>query len=95
MDTTFRTAPQTALPGSQPQIQDLRPEQASQLLQLRRHESARLQVQRGQLWLTQEGRLEDSHLRVGEQVLLLGPGRFHLGALGPEGCRIQLQRGAR
>jgi len=58
---------------------------ASQLLQLRRHQSARLQVQRGQLWLTQDGRLEDRHLQGGENTLLQGPGRFHLGALGPEG----------
>lgn len=43
---------------------------ASQLLQLRRHQSARLQVQRGQLWLTQDGRLEDRHLQGGENTLL-------------------------
>ncbi|MCV2421654.1 DUF2917 domain-containing protein [Paucibacter sp. DJ2R-2] len=95
MDTTLRTATQSALPGSQPQTQDLLPEQACQLLQLHRHQCARLQVQRGQLWLTQEGRLEDRHLRGGEYTLLKGPGRFHLGALGPEGCRVQLLRGAR
>lgn len=90
MDTSLRTDLKAALPGSQSQTQDLLPDQACQQLQLRRHESARLQVQRGQLWLTQEGRLEDRHLRSGDHTLLQGPGRFHLGALNTETCRIQL-----
>jgi len=55
-------------------------------LRLRRGQQLLLQVSSGRLWLTQDGRPEDRVLAPGERLQLQGPGRFRLGAFGPEGA---------
>lgn len=82
MDTALRTEI-AALPGSQRDTVDLSASAATQLLTLGAHQQRRLRVLRGRLWLTQDGRADDTVLSPGEQIQLCGPGHFRLGAFGP------------
>lgn len=94
MDITLRTARTAALPGSQRQNQSLTlaVEQAPQALHLRGLESALLRVRAGTLWLTQDGKPDDLFLSAGQQLLLLGPACYRLGALDRSGAELTLQK---
>jgi len=94
MDISLRTARTAALPGSQRQSQvlTLAVEQAPQALRLRAWESAKLRVRSGRLWLTQDGKPDDLFLVVGQQLLLLGPACYRLGALDCAGVELSVQK---
>lgn len=55
-----------------------------------RGQSVRVQVLLGMVWLTQEGRPGDRVLQANEKLVLAGPVRLHIGALGEAGCRVTL-----
>ncbi|MBB4843239.1 hypothetical protein HNP55_001758 [Paucibacter oligotrophus] len=67
-------------------------EQAPQALHLRAWESAHLRVRGGTLWLTQDGKPDDLFLASGQQLLLLGPACYRLGALDRSGAELILQK---
>jgi len=97
MDISLRTARTAALPGSQrqttsPQALSLAVEQAPQALRLRAWESAQLRVRSGTVWLTQDGKPDDLFLVVGQQLLLLGPACYRLGALDCAGVELSVQK---
>lgn len=71
---------------------ELLPSHAARLLSLGRRQQLLLQVSEGQLWLTQDGRLDDQVLQAGQQALLQGPGHYRIGAFGSGRTRLKAQR---
>ncbi len=88
MDSTLNRTEISALPGSQRHHLDLPANAASQLFQLRKGQQLLLQVSRGCLWVTQDGRLDDIILAPGSRLQLQEPGNYRLGAFGPADAAV-------
>lgn len=60
--------------------QPLPPQQAVQVLDFRRGETALLEVEHGRVWVTCDGRLEDYFLDAGQRLSFAGPARLRVSA---------------
>lgn len=61
-----------------------------QLLVLCNRNGARIRVLSGGTWLTEEGRLDDVHVRCGDTVTLTAPGRAVIEGLGRARVEVAL-----
>jgi hypothetical protein len=88
MDTTLTRTEMTALPGSQRRCLDLPAAAPAQQLRLRANRRLLVQVSRGCLWLTRDGRPEDIVLQHGQEMQLREAGTYRLSAFGPAETQV-------